>query len=177
MSEQQVEIDRRFLIVGVMRTVVVLVILAFAYSAVPFGSPANAWVAIALGGLGLVAFGWIFLWQLRRVARSPRPILASIDALVMIIGAFVIFFSLIYTGIDSLAPGSFTEDLSRLSAAYFTMTVLATVGFGDITPVSDTARAVVMVQMGLGLGLVAATLRLVTGAARKSVTRRQSTDS
>ena len=38
---------------------------------------------------------------------------------------------------------TFSEDLSRSDALYFTITTFATVGFGDITPKGETARLVV----------------------------------
>ena len=37
-------------------------------------------------------------------------------------------------------PGSFTEPLTRTDSLYFVVTVFATVGFGDITPLSLSAR-------------------------------------
>ena len=42
---------------------------------------------------------------------------------------------------------SFTEPLTRADALYFTVTVFSTVGFGDITAKSETARVVLIVQM------------------------------
>ena len=47
---------------------------------------------------------------------------------------------------------SFSEPLNRTDALYFTTSTFATVGFGDITPVSQLARAVVSVQMIADLG-------------------------
>ena len=44
-------------------------------------------------------------------------------------------------------PAQFSEPLTRLDAAYFTVTIFATVGFGDIVAVSEAARAVATVQM------------------------------
>ena len=38
--------------------------------------------------------------------------------------------------------GTFTEPLTRTDAQYFTVTIFATVGFGDITAVTQTARVV-----------------------------------
>jgi hypothetical protein len=69
-------------------------------------------------------------------------------------------------------PQQFSEPLTRLDAAYFTVTVFATVGFGDITAVSETARAVVTVQMLGGLVLVGLIARVVVGAVQEARTRR-----
>ena len=50
---------------------------------------------------------------------------------------------------------------------YFTVTVFATVGFGDITAVTETARGVVIVQMLLGLVLVGVIARVIFGAVQE----------
>ena len=44
-------------------------------------------------------------------------------------------------------PSAFTEPLSRTDTLYFVITVFATVGFGDISPVSAAARVLASVQM------------------------------
>ncbi|MFD3678236.1 potassium channel family protein [Streptomyces sp. NPDC058613] len=49
---------------------------------------------------------------------------------------------------------SFSESLNRNDALYFTVTVFATVGFGDIVPVSQTARVLTTCQMVADLTLV-----------------------
>ena len=53
---------------------------------------------------------------------------------------------------STLGTGNFSqEDLSRTDALYFTVTVFSTVGFGDISPTSESARLVVSGQMILDL--------------------------
>ena len=63
--------------------------------------------------------------------------------------------------------------MSRTDAVYFSVTVFATVGFGDISPVSDAARVVVTFQMiadllVLGLVLQAVLDAVSRGRARQS---------
>jgi hypothetical protein len=65
---------------------------------------------------------------------------------------------------------------------YFSVTVFATVGFGDISPVSDPARIVVTVQMIADLLVLGLVLRAVLdavsrGRARLSETRPTEPDS
>ncbi len=52
---------------------------------------------------------------------------------------------------------------TKVDAVYFTVTTLATVGFGDITPTSQSARLVVTVQMIFDLTVVAVAARLIFG--------------
>ena len=49
-----------------------------------------------------------------------------------------------------------------------TVTVLATVGFGDITAKTDPARLVVTIQMVADLILIAVVVRLILGAASRA---------
>jgi len=81
---------------------------------------------------------------------------------------FLAIFSAIYVILDGNSPGSFSEPINHFTATYFALTVLATVGFGDITAVSDPARFVVMIQMALGLVFIAAIIRVFTSAAQRA---------
>jgi len=70
-------------------------------------------------------------------------------------------------------PDSFSEELSRTDSLDFTVTVFATVGFGDISPRTELARLVVTSQMLFGLiafGLIA---RLLLGAVDRADRRQQ----
>jgi len=70
-------------------------------------------------------------------------------------------------------PEWFSHPVDKSSAIYFTVTVLATVGFGDITAVSQTARWVVTAQMIVDLTLVVALGRVLVTAARAGRERQQ----
>jgi voltage-gated potassium channel len=75
-------------------------------------------------------------------------------------------FALLYLGLAQANPANFPEPLGRVSAFYFAVTVFATVGFGDISARSDSARVVVTVQMLLDVTVVAVVIRVFTSAAR-----------
>jgi hypothetical protein len=61
-------------------------------------------------------------------------------------------------------PGSFSEGMSRTDALYFTMTVFSTVGFGDISPRSQTARLLVTGQITANLLLLGVAARVLVNA-------------
>jgi len=62
-------------------------------------------------------------------------------------------------------PANFnTHPLTRTDALYFAVTVVSTVGFGDIVPVSQSARLVVTVQMLLDLLALGLVVRAFLGA-------------
>jgi voltage-gated potassium channel Kch len=65
-----------------------------------------------------------------------------------------------------ISTQSFTQDLtSFFDALYFSTITLATVGFGDIAPVSPLARALVLVEVMVGLGLLGFLLGRAVGYA------------
>jgi hypothetical protein len=59
---------------------------------------------------------------------------------------------------------AFSQGMTRLDSLYFTVTVFATVGFGDISPVSQAARIVVMIQMIGDFALIGVGVRILVGA-------------
>ena len=65
-------------------------------------------------------------------------------------------------------PGNFNVDsLTRTDSLYFTVTVFATVGFGDITATSQVARVAVIVQMLLDLLVLGLVVKVFLGAVEK----------
>jgi hypothetical protein len=145
---------RHVFVVFALRLAVFLVAILFFYFAIPIGgfnedNPAGAW--IRLGGV-LVAFLTALAIQLRMIIAAEVPQIRAAEAVVESIFLFLCLFALLYTSLSTSDPSAFTELLSKTDALYFTTVTFATVGFGDITPVSQLARAVVTVQMIAGLG-------------------------
>jgi voltage-gated potassium channel len=70
-------------------------------------------------------------------------------------------------------PDSFSEMLSRTDSLYFTLTVFATVGFGDIAPRSDVARILTMIQMIMDLFAVGLIAKILLGAVDIAKQRRK----
>ena len=57
--------------------------------------------------------------------------------------------------------------LTRTDSLYFTVTVFATVGFGDITATSQTGRLLVTAQMILDLIVLGLGIRVFLGAVQR----------
>ena len=64
-------------------------------------------------------------------------------------------FASTYFLMEQASAANFTEPLTRTDALYFSVTVFTTVGFGDITAKSETARFVLIIQMLADLALLA----------------------
>ena len=73
-------------------------------------------------------------------------------------------------------PTAFDVDgLTRLDTLYFTVTVFSSVGFGDISALSQNARALVTVQMVLNLLVLGAGIRVFVGAVQRTREARSQT--
>jgi ion channel len=86
-----------------------------------------------------------------------------------------VLFAAAYLRIADVDTGAFSEPLSRTDALYFTITVVSTVGFGDITPTTDLAgpgRAATMVQILGDLLVVRLVLHLMVDAVKTGRQRR-----
>ncbi len=126
---------------------------------------------MVIGGVLLVAMVGV---ETRALSRSPHPILRVIETIANVLVVFILAFALVYLSMAQLDPAAFSEPLTKVSAVYFTVTVLATVGFGDITPVTDATRIVVTMQMMLGLTLIAVVLRFMITFAQNLQSQRRS---
>lgn len=121
---------------------------------------------------GLAALLGLFVLQIRSIARSPRPRLRAVEALATTLPLFLLLFAATYYLLEHAEPGSFTEPLTRTDALYFTLTVFSTVGFGDITARTESARIVTMTQMTGNILFVGVAARIVVGAVKAALRRR-----
>jgi voltage-gated potassium channel len=85
----------------------------------------------------------------------------------------MVLFAMMHFLIDAYAAGSYTQSMTRLDALYFVTTTLATVGFGDIAPVSELARLLTMLQMIGGLVLLGIVAKVLLGAAQVALDGRR----
>ena len=78
----------------------------------------------------------------------------------------------IYVANSQNDPAGFSSPLDHVTALYFTVTVFATVGFGDIVALTNSMKMLVTVQMLLNLVVLGLGIRLLTSAARRGIARR-----
>lgn len=162
---------RRIVLMIVARSSAVVLAALLVYSRVPVREETSTAVALlAIVGLAIVAM--VFGRQLARIQRSARPVLAAIEALTLVVTLFVVLFAFIYVSLSAANPQAFTQPVTKVSGVYFTVTVLATVGFGDISAVTDSARIVVTVQMVLDLIIIGVAVKVLGTSARRAVEAR-----
>lgn len=134
-------------------------------------------ISIALLVVGLVAVAVVIGWEARAIVNAEYPGAQAIEALAMTVPLFLLLFSTGYFLMEHAAPTSFTEPLSRTDALYFTVTTFATVGYGDITAKTETARVVVIFQMITDLAVLGFGVKVLFGAAQMGRQRRAEAES
>jgi voltage-gated potassium channel len=159
---------RRAVIVGAVRSLGVVGLTLAVYGLVPI-RPETAWAVAMFALIGLVAVLVVFARQLARVSRSANPLIAGVEALTLVFGMFLTMSAFVYVSISAQDPLGFTQPVGKVAGIYFSVTVLATVGFGDISAVSDTARITVTVQMLVDLVLIGVAVKLLGASARRGL--------
>ena len=156
----------RVISLAVGRCVLVWIILGVSYYALPLDEISGdhpIWLVTVI----LAVFFLAVAWSVLRITRSTMPRLRAAEALGATIPFFLTLFAVVYLVLDHQHPHSFSEPLDHISALYFTITVFATVGFGDITPITQQTRLVVSLQMLLNLVVIGVVVKLIIGVAQR----------
>jgi|SRR5215211_3047702 voltage-gated potassium channel len=162
---------RRLVLRASLQGLATTALLVVLYYALPLDQRSNAWTVTQLV-LGLVVLAGILAWQVRAIIGSEFPRVRMVQALFVAVPFYVFTFAAAYFLIAGSGDANFAEPLSRTDALYFTVTVLSTVGFGDITPKTEVARLVVTVQMLTNLVLIGLGAKTLLGAAQLGLQRR-----
>ena len=173
-SERLMTAPRRRVALALLRAALTATVLVVLYYSVPVtGAMDASAVALLLGGL--LVFAVVITWQIRAIVESSYPGLRAVEALAFAIPLFLLLFALVYFKMADLQAQAFSEPLNRTDSLYFTITVFSTVGFGDITPLTQPARIVTMVQMLGDLVVVGLVLQVMLGAVKAGRRRREAT--
>lgn len=160
---------RRAVIVSALRTVVISTLVitgsAFTGDARDFGPGIAPFTVFFLVLWAAVVTAYL-IWQVRAIKRSEYPEVRALETLITGGIMLLAVFAKAYLLISVADPSAFNEELDSFTTYYFTVTVLGTVGFGDITPVSVLARSVAMTQMIFDIALLAVFVRIVIGAVK-----------
>ena len=156
-----------YLLRSLARVLVAPVGLLVLYSLAPLDG--SRWpLGAGLGAAGVLAVLPLSIHQVRVIDRSERPVATAVGAIALLSSMLVFGFAIIYFAV-SVHTDQLPAMHTRIDALYFTVTTLATVGFGDIVAVGQGARALVTFQIVLNLILIGASFRMIGNRA----TRRQ----
>jgi hypothetical protein len=132
----------------------------------------TGWVAVTTLVIGLVLLVGLVVYQVRSIIASRFPVLRGTEALATSIPLFLLLFAATYVVMATMSAGNFSEPLTRTDALYFTVTVFATVGFGDITATTQVARLVVTGQMIADLIIIGIAVKVIVGAVQRGRAQR-----
>jgi voltage-gated potassium channel len=117
-----------------------------------FGHPVRQWAGVLL----LVAvLAGLVIAQIKLVLRGPMD--AAIIGLPVVVCLSIVGFAAVYV-VFGRQPGEFVGLVTRTDALYFTVSTLATVGFGDVHASGQGAEIVVILQIMFNLVFVAGAL-------------------
>ena len=131
------------------------------------------WLGIVIGLLIIVGSVPLTVKRINRVATSHEPYLEAGLAVVMMIALIVIGFASIYAALSRHGE-EFTDIHTKLDAVYFTVTTVATVGYGDLAPSGQIARAVAIIQMVVDILVIGVAARLAMRVAARETEARKS---
>ncbi len=149
-------------------TTITLLLSTLAYFMLPLRfDSVGPWTLGRLGvtvlALGLLVL--LFRVHLRRSARRQEGSWLRIQFLLSALYALVLLFALVYAALAVQDPGQFAGIEGRVDALYFSVTLVATVGFGDIHPVETTARLITTTHMLFNLIYLGTAIRVLVDRA------------
>ena len=128
-------------------------------------------VVIGILAVGLLALVGLVTFQVRAIMRAAYPALRAVGALATSVPLFLLLFAGTYFVMGTISAGTFSQPMTRTDALYFTVTVFSTVGFGDITAVTEAARVLVTGQMIAGIVILGLGARIIVDAVKRGQQR------
>jgi voltage-gated potassium channel len=158
---------RRLIFRGLFRALTATIVLVALYYLSPLDHIEHVPLEVSLAIALLVLLG-VTIWQIRAITQAAHPGVRAIQALATTVPLFLLLFAATYFLMAQADPANFsTHTLTRTDALYLTITTFATVGFGDITATSQSARLLISGQMILDLLVVGLGIRVFVGAVQR----------
>ena len=166
------EAGRRFrrVLVTLLRALGSTVALVAIYYLLPLDRTSIS-VAVGMLAVGLLGLVGLVAFQVRAIIRATFPALRAVGALATSAPLFLLLFAGTYFVVGQVSAANFSEPLTRTDALYFTVTVFATVGFGDITATTQGARLLVTGQMVAGIVIIGLGARIIVDAVKRGQQR------
>jgi hypothetical protein len=166
---------RRAIAWSVLRAAGSIAALLAIYYLLPFDH-ISAWAGTTILVAGLIALIALATYQVRSILSAEFPALRAVEALATSVPLFLLLFAAAYVVMARLSASSFGQPLNHTDALYFAVTVFSTVGFGDITPKTGTARLVVTAQMISDLVILGLAIQVIVGAVKRRQVRPEQAD-
>lgn len=154
---------------AVVAVVAVVVFGTVAYYLIPVPGRMRASSWAILFGCGVLALGVLIalaIWRLLGAGENVR-----VRGLALLLVLTVLFFAWCDYSVAQL-PAQFADLHTKTDALYFTVSTIATVGFGDVHATGQLARAAVTVQIVFNLVFLGATVAMISGFLKERAQRR-----
>jgi voltage-gated potassium channel len=159
---------QRGITLGLLRALGVSAVLIALYYLAPLDQLAGISLLLSLI-IGLLVLAAMTAYQVWAILRAAHPGVRAVEALATTVLLFLLLFAATYFLMSHTSTSNFNvHALTRTDSIYFTVTVFATVGFGDISPASQVARLVVTAQMIFNLIVLGLGVRLIVGAVQQA---------
>lgn len=145
-------------------TLVAAATVVYYFVPVPGQMHEDSWAVLFF--LGVTVLGVLILLAIRRLFRLRER--SRIRGLVLLLTLTVLFFSWADESVSRI-PGQFADLHTKTDSLYFNVSTLATVGFGDVHPVGQLARAAVTLQIVFNLVFLGTGVSMITGFFRARV--------
>jgi hypothetical protein len=160
---------RRAVVRSVARFLGFTLTLFVIYAIAPVDHKSTEFWAVMKVALAFVALVGVTGWQIFAISRSPYPRLRAFEAIGISVPLLVLVFAAVYVSMAAYSAQNFNQPITKIDGVYFTVTALATVGFGDIVAVSETARVIVTVQMIVDLIFIGVVAKVLVGVTQRRV--------
>jgi len=121
-------------------------------------------LSLGLTAAGLCLLGWMMVKELNHLRLGEQG--RSPQVLSMLLMLLVMAYSLSFFLLNQVRPGEVADLRTRTDALYFTLSTMATVGYGDVHAEGQLARGLVSGLIVFNVVVVAALVRAQT--ARRS---------
>ncbi|MDP9143507.1 MAG: potassium channel family protein [Actinomycetota bacterium] len=166
-------VRRRLTSLALLRAGLMATVLVVVYCVLPLDISDG--VSLGFGFfVGIAVFVVVVFLQAWLIGRAEFPRLRAVESLATVVPLFLLVFAATYFIMSQGNVDSFSDPMNRTNALYYTITVFSTVGFGDITPVTNAAQIVTMIQMLGDLLVFGVVVRVLAGAVGVNLQRKSS---
>jgi hypothetical protein len=96
-----------------------------------------------------------------RIEESPAPLLDAAQSLCTLLTLLIVGFATIHFTLAGVYEDQYDGLETKIDGLYYTMSIISTVGFGDITATGQWSRAIVTVQMLFDLIFIGIAVKLL----------------
>lgn len=139
----------------------VIILMGLIYFVAPLGhdDPLSLPQASMVIFASVILMGYLIGKQVRRTFVDSTSV--KLARLAVLLSVTILLFALGYFTLEQSAPGEMVGLETRLDSLYFTLVTIGTIGYGDIHPEGQTARAISCLQIIFNAVYIGALIRVI----------------